>query len=612
MMNRKYILVLVLGFFCNIVVKAQNNTYYFCDSAKLVDLDNIRPNLNWYDSVYLTSKLPLSTSLKSKVYYYDSTTILGKTTLDSVRVVLVPTLDSPVLPVVQFFCDSAYLKEVVGFNTNSNLSFFLQISDTFPLPLTTNLSSRIYYASQRANPNTLKCQSLRIPVTINVGLTPKITIEPYQGDTTYSIGDTSKPLFISVVPKDDSLKINWFISQSPTGFNGLKISKNTLDSFYSPFTTPDSIKSLYIKNYNYYYVVANNGICSTTSAVSGKIIIKYLPIFVIEPPTNDTSNICLGAKNPMLDSLYFSFMASSKKGFGVITKFELFRTPDLTYSKGIAITNPISCSNPTSNTNFTYCLSSSALGSYRYFAVITSEFGQTATSTISGLKNVVENPIVSIAVLDPEYLFPDLKYIKIVKGEQLKLKASITGPLVAKNYKSQLTYAKYTWTYELPALSQTNTFFDSIYITYPFDVNSNDITNYTMIKLDASNGYGCSNSDYVNVWINPDNIAKDRLFYVPRIITPSDDNVNDILIIPRLAEANQSSAVSLTIYDQFNNVVFFKEYPKGTYTDFDGNDKDNKKLATGTYYYVLKVMDLKYVQTGFFISVLSSTSTNTN
>lgn len=614
MYNLKYLFLLVFGFFCNVFVYSQTNTYYFCDSAKLFDLDNIRPNLNWYDSVHFTTKLPLSTSLKSKVYFYDSNTVLGKTSIDSVRVVIVPTLDTARLPLIQFFCDSAYLSEVVGFNTNSNLSFFLNLSDTFPLPINTRLSTKIYYTTQRANLNTLKCQSPKIPITINIGITPNIIIQPYQGDTTYSIGDTSKPLYISVLPKEDSLKINWFIAQTPTGFNGIKVNTLNKDSFFSPLTTPDSINSLYKQNYNYYYAVANNGNCLTTSGVSGKIIIKYLPIFTLEPPQNDTANICLGANGNMTDSLRYSFMASSKIDFGRVSKLVLFRTPDLNYVNGSPlIPQPTSCVNPSDPNSFVYCIPSNVLNSYRYFAVITSEFGQVATSSISGLRSVVENPMVTISTLEPDsFLFSDLKYIKIVRGDQLKLKASITGPIVAYNYKKERTFAKYTWTYELPTLSQTNTFYDSFYITYPFDVNSSDITNYTMIKLNASNGYGCSNSDYVNVWVNPDNIAKDRLFYVPRIISPSEDNVNDILLIPRLAEANQSSEVSLDIYDQFNSLIFSQKYAVNTYKDFDGKDKLGNKLPTGTYYYVLKVFGINYVQTGFFISVLASTNSNGN
>lgn len=591
--NLCFLVCLVLG---NLIAQSQV-VVYFCDSATLQGLDTVFTNKNWYDSLNSSTLLPLNSKLQSKLYYFDSNiNITTKTPRDSVRVVIVETLDTPSLARVQFFCGQKVIGDIVGFNTNSNLAFF-NLPDTAldkaPLPLNTPLQTKTYFATRRSNPNTFKCQSYaRVPIKITVSDLPIFSLHPSLQDTLYIVGNPAKNLNVSISNRNDSLKISWYVSRSPGNYNGVLVKFFSKDTFATPFTTPDSFK-LYENGYEYYYAVAEINQCATTSNFSGRIQVDYRPFFYIQEPSNDTANMCLNST--YTDAIRYAFKASLKPGIGRITSIDLYQTTDTPTRNGnrlLHVSNVFSF-----DTFLTYSIpTTNLINGFRYYVVISTSLNQTITSRISGIKYVRKNTAVTIEALKPEFILPDLKYIKIVFGDQIQLKGTVDGPIKAKNYLRRDTIANFKWNYD----DQNNSFYDSIY-------NAQPIYDNTTINLQASNGFGCPGTDALVVWVNKNNSKRNNLFTVPRVLTPDNqDGLFDDFYLTKLQTVNQVSMVSVDIYDKYLCKIYTDTFPPNTYEKYDLKNKDGDFLCSGTYYYVIKINDLNYIQQGSFYVINSN------
>lgn len=146
----------------------------FCEDeyATISDLNVTGQNVKWYLSLTDTISLPINTILQNNTNYYCSQTINGcesDRTLINVTVnsVPLPTLTSP-----QNFCiqQNATLNSITI--TGQNIKWYdAQTGGNLLLSSTNLVDATTYYASQTIN----GCESLRVPVLINIQNTPTPT-----------------------------------------------------------------------------------------------------------------------------------------------------------------------------------------------------------------------------------------------------------------------------------------------------------------------------------------------------------------------------------------------------------------------------------------------------
>jgi gliding motility-associated-like protein len=92
-------------------------------------------------------------------------------------------------------------------------------------------------------------------------------------------------------------------------------------------------------------------------------------------------------------------------------------------------------------------------------------------------------------------------------------------------------------------------------------------------------------------------IGADATCDVPTIITPNNDNVNDIFVIPCLTDSNRYPNNSVAIFNQWGDEVFraapYNNNWAGTY--------DGEPLPSGTYFFVVDYGNGDAPQSGFLI-----------
>lgn len=99
----------------------------------------------------------------------------------------------------------------------------------------------------------------------------------------------------------------------------------------------------------------------------------------------------------------------------------------------------------------------------------------------------------------------------------------------------------------------------------------------------------------VNCSLTDHKLVEDCPLVIPNVITPNDDNANDILGIKKL---NPKRENELTIYDRWGKVVFSQKNYQCLYHSskgylnvenaFDGKSRSGQELPDGTYYYAFK------------------------
>ncbi|MBP7822063.1 MAG: gliding motility-associated C-terminal domain-containing protein [Saprospiraceae bacterium] len=182
---------------------------------------------------------------------------------------------------------------------------------------------------------------------------------------------------------------------------------------------------------------------------------------------------------------------------------------------------------------------------------------------------------------------------------------SLVGQPIANNDVSEIPFGEYQL--NLPVIAN-----DSIYGTTDYSINLLDqnISGVTLINqnngtirvlLSASTSIdtiqfqyevcllGCAEPlcDTANVIITTEKeIAADSIF-VPNTITPNGDGLNDYFILSILSQHPEKYPNnSIVIFNRWGSEVFSAS-PYGN--NWNGQNKQNKELPEGTYYYVLRL-----------------------
>ncbi len=93
------------------------------------------------------------------------------------------------------------------------------------------------------------------------------------------------------------------------------------------------------------------------------------------------------------------------------------------------------------------------------------------------------------------------------------------------------------------------------------------------------------------------NVGNDAQCDIPSIITPNHDGINDAFIIPCLANLNDFTANTLSIFNQWGDEVFHASpYRNNWEGTFDGED-----LPAGTYFYILDLGNGQKPRSGYLI-----------
>lgn len=109
----------------------------------------------------------------------------------------------------------------------------------------------------------------------------------------------------------------------------------------------------------------------------------------------------------------------------------------------------------------------------------------------------------------------------------------------------------------------------------------------TYIKLEITTDSGCTATS------NTLKIRTKKTCQIPNVITPNEDGINDLFVIPCIESYGNNH---ITIYDRWGQVVFEKNnYSNNWY----GTNKYGNKL-NGTYYYRLSSIN-KPVETGYIV-----------
>ncbi len=115
--------------------------------------------------------------------------------------------------------------------------------------------------------------------------------------------------------------------------------------------------------------------------------------------------------------------------------------------------------------------------------------------------------------------------------------------------------------------------------------NPKSTTTYELIVVDSSTQ--CSDTAYMTI------VVKDeKNIFVPNVITPNGDGVNDVWRITELQEIFRDNEVA--IVNRWGDEIFRE---KNYQNKFDGTYK-NEKLPDGTYYYIIKLNDIGKTVTG--------------
>jgi gliding motility-associated-like protein len=75
---------------------------------------------------------------------------------------------------------------------------------------------------------------------------------------------------------------------------------------------------------------------------------------------------------------------------------------------------------------------------------------------------------------------------------------------------------------------------------------------------------------------------------IPNVITPNNDGNNDLFVIGNIM--SWPTTRSVRIFNRWGHIVYDNEMYDNN-SPFDGTDKSGKKLADGTYFYTIEVVN---------------------
>ena len=112
----------------------------------------------------------------------------------------------------------------------------------------------------------------------------------------------------------------------------------------------------------------------------------------------------------------------------------------------------------------------------------------------------------------------------------------------------------------------------------------------------SDNTTSCTNTDSINVKVTSTNNNNGNDFEIKtlnNIITPNNDGINDYLLINNLDKFE--TPCEIFIYDISGRLIYHEQNYKN---NWNGTSTNNKRIETGTYYYILKTKN-KIGGTGF-------------
>lgn len=180
----------------------------FCENinATISNLIVTGQNIKWYTSLIDTNSLPTNTILQTNTNYYATQTVNGCESNKALINVTINSVSLPSLTSPQTFCvqQNAEINSIVIYG--QNIKWYDASTGGNLLSNTSSLiNGHIYYASQTTN----NCESLRIPVLINIQNTPAPT-----GTTIQTFCSTQNPTLNDIVVNGSNL--NWYNSNSST------------------------------------------------------------------------------------------------------------------------------------------------------------------------------------------------------------------------------------------------------------------------------------------------------------------------------------------------------------------------------------------------------------
>jgi gliding motility-associated-like protein len=131
--------------------------------------------------------------------------------------------------------------------------------------------------------------------------------------------------------------------------------------------------------------------------------------------------------------------------------------------------------------------------------------------------------------------------------------ASILSPVV---YFTDLSIGAISWTWSFGDVASSSSSIQNPNYVYP------DTGNYAA-QLVVTNEFGCKDSTYREIRINPDFVM-----YVPNTFTPNGDNINDIFI--PVGIGMEGDYYEFLVYDRWGDVIF-----KSNSTNLGWNGKAN-------------------------------------
>ena len=75
---------------------------------------------------------------------------------------------------------------------------------------------------------------------------------------------------------------------------------------------------------------------------------------------------------------------------------------------------------------------------------------------------------------------------------------------------------------------------------------------------------------------------------IPNVITPNNDGTNDLFVIGNIM--SWPTTRSVRIFNRWGHIVYENDLYDNN-NPFDGTDKSGKKLADGTYFYTIEVVN---------------------
>lgn len=104
----------------------------------------------------------------------------------------------------------------------------------------------------------------------------------------------------------------------------------------------------------------------------------------------------------------------------------------------------------------------------------------------------------------------------------------------------------------------------------------------TLYIVSVTDEFGCMNSDSVLIMVNE--FCNDDVVFVPTAFTPNGDGANDILYA-RLFGARELTV--FRVFDRWGSLLFETNNPN---IGWDGTNRDNEKLITGVYVYMIEAV----------------------